>query len=1025
MTNALRQARALRQAYVDYFVAAGHTHVKSSPLVPQGDATLMFTNAGMVQFKHVFVGAEARPYKRAVSVQKCMRVSGKHNDLEEVGRTARHHTFFEMLGNFSFGDYFKEEAIALAWRFVTRELGLAPERLWVTTFAGDEATPADDEARDLWRRISGLPDARIVPMGAADNFWSMGETGPCGPCTEIHVDLGSGPATTADFANGRIVEIWNNVFMQYQRDASGALGQLAAQGVDTGLGLERVAALTQGQTSNYHTDLFAPLLARIGDVAKRKYGRSDGEDDVSMRVIADHARATAFLVADGVQPSADGRGYVLRRIMRRAIRHGQRLGIDHTFFHQVTGEVVRQMGADYPELQGAEALIDKVSQNEEEGFRRTLGGGLKVLSGALGTLLDQVKQGAHPTLSGELAFKLYDTYGFPKDLTDTIAAEHGVAVDEAGFAAMMQAQQTRSRGRLGGATGVDPALYQRLVQQVGPTAFTGYPHEDAPLAERPGRWREADGQLQAESRVVALVVDGQQVDMAPAGTDAQAIVDPCPFYGEGGGQLGDTGGLHGIDDPTQATVRDAKKPIAELTVLDVHVDAGALRVGQPIWAGYTAARRRSLRAHHSATHLLHGALRQVLGPHVTQAGSLVEAGRLRFDFSHFAALTPDELAAVEAQVQADIDAHHPVRTEELSVDAAREKGALALFGEKYGDTVRVLSMGESIEFCGGTHAANTAELGLFLLTREQAVQAGVRRIEAEVGAAAAARGEQLARRLAGLSRALGAEGCPQALELLAGQVHAKLEAEGHASADEGPEAEATVGAAAKLLASTREKVAGLADVDGPRLVVSSQALGITRPKLPEALDAATLLALRDTWQAVLQLVQGRAQDPGPLLAKLGERDVGHLAAAVATLQATARQAERALSASAARNLSGLGRRLAEGAQTLANGVRLVTHVLDDEGEAATDLKALADHVRQALGEGAVGLAACRGGRVSLLVALTPSLAKRAAAGKLVGKMAVHVGGRGGGRPDLAQAGGNHAAGIPQAMDELRAALGAV
>ena len=1017
-----RSGQALRRAYVDFFVRAGHTEVPSSPLVPQGDNSLMFVNAGMVQFKHVFVGAEARPYKRAVSVQKCMRVSGKHNDLEEVGRTARHHTLFEMLGNFSFGDYFKEEAISLAWRFCTQELGLPPERLWVTTFAGDEATPADDEARQLWRRISGLPEGRIVPMGAADNFWSMGETGPCGPCTEIHVDMGSGPANVADFANGRIVEIWNNVFMQYERDASGALQNLAAPGVDTGMGLERVAALAQGQTSNYHTDLFAPLLARIGEVAGRDYGRGESENDVSMRVIADHARAAAFLVADGVQPSSDGRGYVLRRIMRRAIRHGQRLGIERNFFDAITAEVVATMHGAYPELHGARALIAKVSEAEEESFRRTLGGGLKVLSTALGGLLEHVKQGAHPTLSGEVAFKLYDTFGFPKDLTDTIAEEHGVRVDNAGFDAMMQQQQERSRGKLGGAGGPDPAVYQAIVREVGATSFIGYPHEDVALGERPGRWREHAGEMQAECSIVALVQNGERVARAAAGDEVQVVLDPCPLYGEGGGQVGDAGGLWGTNEGAGrlAEVKDAKKPVAELTVLNVVAAGAGLQVGQRVWAGYDAKRRRSLRAHHSATHLLHHALRKVLGEHVAQAGSLVEAERLRFDFAHFTALTGEQMRAIETEVQAEITAHHPVITEELTLEAARSKGAVALFGEKYGERVRVLSMGESIEFCGGTHAANTGEIGMLLLTREQAVQAGVRRLEAEVGEAARRRGRRLARRLAHVAQQLGAAGCAQVLERLAdGAPNDPRE-----GVDGDAEATPTLEAATKLREAVAAAAARMIQADGPALPTTSQALGVTTPALPQALDAPTTYALRDTWQAVSALLTGRATEAGKLRAALGEADVGHLAAGVSNLQAALKEAERTLGAAKDRGSADLAKRVARGAKTLGNGVVLAVHLFDDENEVAQDLKTLADHVRDALGEGAVGLAACRNGRVTLLVALTKGLVPRFAAGKLVGKLAPHIGGRGGGRPDMAQAGGQDAAGVPEAFAELERLLAA-
>ena len=1053
-------ARSVRQQFIDYFYKHGHTHVPSAPLVPQGDPSLMFVNAGMVPFKNVFVGQEARPYKRAVSCQKCMRVSGKHNDLDEVGRTARHHTLFEMLGNFSFGDYFKEEAIVLAWQFLTRELDLRSERMWVTVFAGEGDLPPDDEARTLWRTISGLPDERILSFGSKDNFWSMGDVGPCGPCTEIHVDLGSGPVTPADFESGRIVEIWNNVFMQYERHADGSRVPLPKPAVDTGMGLERVAALCQGEQSNYHSDLFVPLLEAVGDIAGKRYGRrAENEDDVSMRVIADHARALAFLVADGVQPAPDGRGYVLRRIVRRALRHAQRLGIEKSVLPQVAQIVVGEMGDAYPELREASAHIGRVAEQEEEAFRRTLGGGLKVLSVALDGLLADVQSErpafAVKTLSGELAFKLYDTYGFPKDLTAAIASEHGIALDEEGFDACMASQQARSRGARDVEAAHDEGTYRQILLQHGPTGFVGYPHESHPDDARPGQWRRVDGHLFARCTVVALVgANGREPHMQ-AGAWAEVVLEPCPFYGEGGGQVGDIGRLLAEDGSAAlGEITATRRPLPSLTVAQTKL-AAALQEGAVVWAGYPIARRLTTRAHHSATHLLHGALRAVLGEHVTQAGSLVDSDHLRFDFAHSEPMTAAERDAVEDNVNDRIAQASPVFTEEMPIDAARGKGALALFGERYDDEVRVISMGESIELCGGTHAANTGELSLFFLQRDQAVKAGVRRVEAMVSGAAHALTRLWLRRLTALAAELQADKLADELAHAAHDADAQAAARAVADDAEWADVLAAIGrarasieaASAGLRAARGEAMLhgeGGEDQDGDDEVVAEgdegdeqagdddlgppltrwpqtpQALGLHAAQLGSNRDLAFWRPIRTTWAAVLQLCSGRWAEAPDVLARVREHDVGGLCGGVFNLFATEREASRALQQVAARAQAGDAKSLANGAQRLASGIALVCHRLPPG--ASGDLKQLADKVRDALGSGVVCLAQTADERVTLLVACTRDLAPRVHAGKLMGQLAPHIGGRGGGRPDMAQAGGRDAGGIDEAFAALAEVL---
>jgi alanyl-tRNA synthetase len=680
----------VRAAFVDFFSGNGHQMVPSAPLVPHGDPTLLFTNAGMNQFKDIFTGRAERPYRRAVSVQKCVRAGGKHNDLENVGRTARHHTFFEMLGNFSFGDYFKQEAIDFAWRLLTRDYGIAPERLVVTVFGGDTAMklPADDDARALWRKIAGLTDDRILGLGAKDNFWQMGDTGPCGPCSEIHFHQGddlpcpaascAGPACDCD----RWLEIWNLVFMQFERDQAGKLTPLPAPSVDTGMGLERLSAVLQGKRSNYETDLFRPILAAVEEQSKRRFDPADYDGpSVSMRAIADHARATAFLIADGVFPEKTGREYVLRRIMRRAIYHGWLLGIkDQPFLHRVAEVVIQEMGGVYPELRERARTILEVTQAEERRFRETLDRGLRILEEEFA----QLARGG--VLAGAAAFRLYDTFGFPLDLLQVIADGRGFSVDVPGYEAAMAEQRKRS-SFAGSGEEVAGELFQRLRAEVGPTQFLGY--------------EASEGQ----GKVVALVASGHEAASAGPGPIA-FVSDRTPFYGEQGGQVGDTGVATGAGG-LRIRITDTKRPGGDLAVHIGEIEAGELRRGDSVHLVVDAERRGAIRKNHSATHLVHYALRKVLGEHVAQKGSVVAPDRLRFDFSHSRPMSADERREVELVVNQRIWQNRPVATAELAIAEARQSGAIAFFGEKYGDLVRVVEMGESKEFCGGTHVGAT------------------------------------------------------------------------------------------------------------------------------------------------------------------------------------------------------------------------------------------------------------------------------------------------------------------------------
>lgn len=695
------KSKEIRSAFLSYFERHGHTIEPSSSLIPGNDPTLLFTNSGMVQFKDVFLGQDKRPYTRASTAQRCVRAGGKHNDLENVGYTARHHTFFEMLGNFSFGDYFKREAIRLAWNFLTEELKLPAERLWVTVYKDD------DEAADIWLNEIGVSAERFSRLGEKDNFWSMGDAGPCGPCSELFYDHGAdvagGPPGSADADGDRYIEIWNLVFMQFERQASGELLPLPKPSVDTGMGLERIAAVMQGVHSNYEIDLFQSLLAAVAQATGHAL-----DEHPSLRVIADHIRSAAFLVADGVIPSNEGRGYVLRRIIRRALRHGHKLGQNQPFFYTLVAPLVVEMGEAYPALSSAQAAIEKIILNEEEQFAKTLDAGMKILNQDL----EQIKG---QTIPGDVVFKLYDTYGFPVDLTADVAREKNLNLDLDGFEKAMNQQRERAR-----AVKHFAADYNNAIALEGRTVFCGY-----------------EG-TQGRGVVKQLFVAGESLDQVSAGQTLAVVLNETPFYGESGGQVGDQGQLTWAGG--RMDVVDTQKQGDVVLHLGQLLE-GSLRVGDTVLAVVDAARRHATALNHSATHLLHAALRQVLGSHVAQKGSQVNADRLRFDFVHFEAMTPEQLQAVTDLVNAEILANTPITTDIMSIDAAKNSGAMALFGEKYGDEVRVLSMGQdkfSVELCGGTHARRTGDIGFCKIIAETGIAAGVRRIEAVTGTGALA-----------------------------------------------------------------------------------------------------------------------------------------------------------------------------------------------------------------------------------------------------------------------------------------------
>ncbi|MEX1198453.1 MAG: alanine--tRNA ligase [Pseudohongiellaceae bacterium] len=857
------KSNEIRQRFLDFFEAREHQVVPSSPLVPANDPTLLFTNAGMVQFKELFLGQEQRGYHRATSSQRCVRAGGKHNDLENVGYTARHHTFFEMLGNFSFGDYFKREAIRYAWEFLTQELGLPAEKLWITVYH------EDDEAAAIWLEEIGVSPERFSRLGEQDNFWAMGDTGPCGPCSEIFYDHGEavegGPPGSPGEDGDRYIEIWNLVFMQYERHADGSMDPLPKPSVDTGMGLERLAAVLQGVHSNYEIDLFQNLLKAAAAVV----GGSD-TSNTSLRVIADHIRSCAFLVVDGVLPSNEGRGYVLRRIIRRAVRHGHQLGVKDIFFHRLVDALVREMGAAYPELSREQSRVEGILREEEEQFARTLDNGMAILEQAIRELDGNV-------LPGETAFRLYDTYGFPVDLTADVAREHELTVDMQGFEKAMSVQKEQAR-----AASQFNAVEKLSIDVEQGTEFIGY------------------DSLSGQSRVLAIYREGKAVDRLDEAGEALLILDRSPFYAEAGGQVGDRGLLHGPDGDVVFEVADTQKQ-GEHFLHKGRVRSGSLKVGDPVTAEVARDTRHSTMLNHSATHLLHAALREVLGDHVTQKGSLVSAERLRFDFSHNAAISEDEAAAIEELVNEQILANHEVSKELMSMDEAMDQGALALFGEKYGDEVRVVTMGDfSTELCGGTHVQRTGDIGLFKLVGESGVAAGVRRVEALTGQGALA--------------------------------YVRRE-------------ETTLRAVCQALKSGADNV-----VERARQTVE-----------------------------------------------------------------TNRRLERELEQARMKLASAAGTDITAGAVDV-NGVKLLTRQV--EGFNSKTLRDTVDQLKNKLGSGVVVLANVDGGKVSLVAGVTKDLTDRVRAGDLVNAVATQVGGKGGGRPDMAMAGGSDAAALPGALESV-------
>ena len=861
----------IRQAFLDFFHSKGHQVVASSSLVPHNDPTLLFTNAGMNQFKDVFLGLDKRNYSRATTSQRCVRAGGKHNDLENVGYTARHHTFFEMLGNFSFGDYFKHDAIQFAWELLTSEkwFALPKERLWVTVYE------SDDEAYEIWEKEVGIPRERIIRIGdnkgapyASDNFWQMGDTGPCGPCTEIFYDHGDhiwgGPPGSPEEDGDRYIEIWNIVFMQFNRQADGTMEPLPKPSVDTGMGLERIAAVLQHVNSNYDIDLFRTLIQAVAKVT----GATDLSNK-SLRVIADHIRSCAFLIADGVMPSNEDRGYVLRRIIRRAVRHGNMLGAKETFFYKLVGPLIDVMGSAGEDLKRQQAQVEQVLKTEEEQFARTLERGLALLDEELAKL-------SGDTLDGETAFRLYDTYGFPVDLTADVCRERNIKVDEAGFEAAMEEQRRRAREASG--FGAD---YNAMIRVDSASEFKGYDH------------------LELNGKVTALFVDGKAVDAINAGQEAVVVLDQTPFYAESGGQVGDKGELKGAN--FSFAVEDTQKYGQAIGHIG-KLAAGSLKVGDAVQADVDEARRARIRLNHSATHLMHAALRQVLGTHVSQKGSLVNDKVLRFDFSHNEAMKPEEIRAVEDLVNAQIRRNLPIETNIMDLEAAKAKGAMALFGEKYDERVRVLSMGDfSTELCGGTHASRTGDIGLFRIISESGTAAGVRRIEAVTGEGA----------------------------------------------------------------------------------------------------IATVHADSDRLSEVAHLLKG---------------DSNNLADKVRSVLERTRQLEKELQQlkeqAAAQESANLSSKAID-----VNGVKLLVSELS--GVEPKMLRTMVDDLKNQLGSTIIVLATVAEGKVSLIAGVSKDVTDRVKAGELIGMVAQQVGGKGGGRPDMAQAGGTDAAALPAALASVK------
>jgi alanyl-tRNA synthetase len=904
--TASRTAADVRAAFLDFFKSKGHEVCPSAPLVPENDPTLMFANAGMVPFKDVFTGkaplpvnATGKPFSRATSSQKCIRISGKHNDLENVGVTARHHTFFEMLGNFSFGDYFKEDAIAYAWELLTKVFAIPEDRLVITVFGGEAGLPADDEARAIWKKVTGFPDEKIIGLGMKDNFWQMGETGPCGPCTEIHFHHGD-PVRLDTFLeepgmDGKgWMEIWNLVFMQFERSLEGGkpkLEKLPKPCVDTGAGLERVSSVLQGVSSNYDTDLLRALVERAAALAKKKYHASQADDDVSMRVIADHARTAAFLVAEGVFPDRAGREYVLRRVMRRAIRHGHRLGIGQPFLHEVALEVVERMGDAYPELVEKRKLIASVIEQEEVRFRQTIDRGLKILDDEIVAL----RAAGSRTISGPTAFKLYDTYGFPVDLTEVIAKERDLAVDVPGYEKALEEQRARSEGSKVGEAAVEDVWRKMaavLEKKNTSVRFVGYEKEEG------------------KGTVLALARGADLVDVAKAGDKLALVTDVTPFYGEAGGQVGDQGIIHGPGG-ARFVVEDVQKPIPGLFVHLGRLEAGELGVGREVDLEVDHAKRTATRRNHSATHLLHWALRTVLGEQATQKGSLVGPERLRFDFSHGRSVTPEEIAKIEDLVNAKILTAAPVQTEVLPIAEAKKKGAVAIFEEKYGDVVRVLTMtSDSVELCGGTHARSLGEIGLFKIVSEGGVAAGVRRIEAVTGL--------------------------NALEYV------------------------------------RQMKGAL---DG-----AARGLSTTMDKLPAQID--------------------KLKDENKRL----EKEIAEL--------------KKKLVMGSGGGGGGMDE-MVRGAREIPGGKALAVKV---EASDAATLRELAEKLRDKLGSSVVLVGSVTGPKASLVCAVSKDLTGKYKAGDLIRPVAQMLGGSGGGRPDMAQAGGTEVDKLDAALASFYAAL---
>ncbi len=859
----------LRRAFIRYFELHGHQAVPSSALIPQADPTLLFTNAGMNQFKRVFLGEDTRAYKRAVTVQKCLRAGGKHNDLENVGYTRRHHTFFEMLGNFSFGDYFKEDAIQFGWEFLTQTVGLAKDRMWVTIFRDD------DEADELWKKV-GVPASRIVRCGEKDNFWQMGDTGPCGPCSELHFD--QGPSVPGDDRpNGegdRVIEIWNLVFMQFNRDAAGTLHPLPKPSIDTGMGLERLAAVAQGVYSNYDCDVFTPLLSAVAARAGVRYGEKN-QTDRSMCVVADHLRAITFLMADGILPSNEGRGYVLRRILRRAARHGRLLGIVEPFLYELTAAVVNQMAGVYSEVRSAAATIAEATRGEEERFIATLDQGLPILN----EVIAKAHSVGSKVLTGPDLFKLYDTYGFPIDLMGEACREQGMTLDEAGFNQAIEEQRTRAR-RTGGfeQETARPAVAE-LARRFGTTKFVGYEH------------------LENESLVQAILIGDRLVKEAAEGDEVEIVLDVTPFYAEGGGQVGDQGVLTGSDG--QMEITETTRPVPTVILHKGTVTKGRIREGEQLRMIVNTTTRQDAQRNHTATHLLHAALRDMLGPHVKQYGSLVGPNRLRFDFAHFRPLTSRDVDEIEMVVNNEVRKNERVATEVMSIQDAVAKGALAFFGDKYGEQVRVVTVESfSKELCGGTHCRHTGDIGLFRIVSETGVAAGVRRIEAQTGSGALVYMKKLETDIRELSDLLKV-----------GQ--------------------------SELVAKTRKVMTQLKDKE------------------------------RELEELKLKMASGSAVETT--------------------------------------------------AKTIA-GIQV--HVQRTDGLDVNGMRALADQLRDKLKSGVVALGAANDGKVSLLVVVTKDLIARLKAGDLIKEMAAEVGGTGGGRPEMAQAGGKDPARLDVALEKV-------